>query len=411
MDIPRHPDSPVRRWRWAGAAGLVALSVALAAIAKPAVPGVARAGIVTDTVVRGNLTREVRGPGTLVPEEQLQIPALASGRVEQRRVEPGAAVDSGDVLVVLANPELHLQLLDAERTLAAARLARQRLASAHELERLAVEQELSTLDGQQREARRQHEVAAALVDSQWVSANDAAAARERFEQMNAQVALARKRLTVSDSTYGVELAAQDEEINRLIEVAAFHRSRLASLTIRAEGAGTVQELPVEQGQWIMSGTMVSRVFRPGRLKAELRIPEARSGEVAPGQRAWVVIRGDSLAGVVRRVNPAASAGTVRVELSLIGKLPSTARPDVTVEGAIETGRLDDVLHLRRPAAAVPGQQVQLYRVAGDDAVRTTLRVGEGSSDRIAVLEGASPGEVFIVNDLPDVRGAARIRIR
>jgi multidrug resistance efflux pump len=395
-----------------GAVVLGVVGLVLVARVGPASPRIARDRVVIDTVVQGDLVRQVRGSGTLVPEEQLLIPAMASGRVDRRVVEPGAVVDSGAVLLVMSNPEVDLQLLEAERSLAEARLARQRLTATHQLDQLSAQDALASLLAQEAEAGRQERVTKALADSQWVSEVEAANAQGRAGELRRRIALAERRVAVADSTFHTELAAQDEEIRRVGQVAAFHRDRVASLEVRAGVSGVVQELPAEQGEWIMAGQLLARVFRPGRLRAEVQIDEARGGEVAPGQTVTIVIRGDSIAGRVRRVRPAAVGGTVTVEVALLDSLPPTARPDLNVEGVIETGRLTNVVHLRRPAGAVAGQRVGVYRLDGSGAGdRVSLLIGEGSAERVAVREGAEAGDVFIVSEVGAANGAARIRLR
>jgi multidrug efflux pump subunit AcrA (membrane-fusion protein) len=414
MDIPVAPDPRrhTRRYWLGGAIALGVLGLFLVAHVGPASPRIARDRVVIDTAVRGDLVRSIRGTGILVPEEQMLIAAIASGRVDRRVVEPGAMVDSGDVLLVMSNPEVDLQLLEAERSLAEARLARQRLTASHELDQLSAQDGLVSLRAQAGEATRQERVTAALADSQWVSEVEAANASEKAMALRGRIVIAERRLAVADSTFRTELAAQDEEIRRVEQVAAFHRDRVAALEVRTGVAGIVQELPAEQGEWIMGGQLLARVFRPGRLRAEVQVDEARGGEITAGQPATIIIRGDSIAGRVRRVRPAAAGGTVMVEVALLDSLPATARPDLNIEAVIETGRLSDVVHLRRPAGAIAGQRVGLYRLEHDGGgVRVSVMLGEGSTDRVAVLDGAEAGEVFIVSDVGVANGAERIRIR
>ena len=81
---------------------------------KPAPPRVERQQLWTDTVKRGDMLRQVRGPGTLVPEEVLWIPALVPGRIVRIAVLPGALVTPETVILELSNPELEKAVFDAE---------------------------------------------------------------------------------------------------------------------------------------------------------------------------------------------------------------------------------------------------------------------------------------------------------
>src|SRR5574340_413551 len=66
---------------------------------QPAAPTVERATVWIDSVKRGPMLRQVRGLGTLVPEDVLWIPATTEGRVERIHVRPGTAVKPDTLLI------------------------------------------------------------------------------------------------------------------------------------------------------------------------------------------------------------------------------------------------------------------------------------------------------------------------
>src|SRR5689334_13598574 len=121
MDIARVPASGNGRYVVAGV-GAVLLVAAAAGIArlKPAEPVVERASVVIDTVQRGDMKREVRGPGTLVPEKVRWISAVTSARVERIVAQPGQAVQADTVLIEMSNPDVQIQALEAEQALSEA---------------------------------------------------------------------------------------------------------------------------------------------------------------------------------------------------------------------------------------------------------------------------------------------------
>src|SRR5262245_10695140 len=104
------------------AAGLVVLlsvTIGLARL-KPAAPTVERSGVWIDTVRKGPMLRQVRGLGTLVPEEIRWVPALSEGRVERILIRPGTPVEADTVILELSNPQMDLDALDANWQLRAA---------------------------------------------------------------------------------------------------------------------------------------------------------------------------------------------------------------------------------------------------------------------------------------------------
>jgi len=115
---------------------------------KPAAPSVERATVWLDTVKRGPMLRQVRGLGTLVPEDILWIPATTDGRVEQQLALPGIVVKPDTVLIVLSNPELQQATVDAEWKLRAAEAELANLKVKLESDRLTQEAAAATVESE-----------------------------------------------------------------------------------------------------------------------------------------------------------------------------------------------------------------------------------------------------------------------
>ena len=121
MDIARQPLRNRRRFVGGGiaAVALVMIFVVVASL-KPSEPSVARQTLWVDSVRRGEMVREVRGPGTLVPEHVRFVTAVSAGRVDRVMAQPGRMVQPQTVLLALSNPDVQIQSLQAEQQLTAA---------------------------------------------------------------------------------------------------------------------------------------------------------------------------------------------------------------------------------------------------------------------------------------------------
>ena len=185
------------------------------------------------------------------------------------------------------------------------------------------------------------------------------------------------------------------------------------MRVRAGAQGVLQDFDLEVGQWVQAGTTLARVARPERLKAELRIPQTQARDVQVGQRASVDTRTDTIPGRVRRVDPNVQGGSVLVEVTLDGVLPTGARPDLAVDGTIELERLTDVLYVGRPAYGQSQSTVSLFRLSdgGGAAERTTVELGRSSVNQIEVVEGLRAGDVIILSDMSRYDDTDRVRIR
>jgi multidrug resistance efflux pump len=413
VDIPRKAAPSRRRWVLGGAAvAVLALaSVALARIG-PAAPGVDRATLWTDTVRRGDMARQVRGPGTLVAEDIRWISAITQGRVETKAVQPGTAVAVGAVLLTLSNPDVERQALEAQRQLTAAQAELTTLRNNLQNQILTQQGTVAQVQAQYNQARRQAESAEGLSRQNMVSAQELARARDDAADLQTRLGVERQRLEFQGRSMQQQLAAQESQITMLRRLAEFNQGQIASMQVRSPNAGVLQELPVELGQWVNSGATLAKVVQPGRLKAVLRISETQARDLAVGQKASVDTHNGIVPGHVVRIDPASQNGTVTVDVALDAPLPRGARPDLSVDGTVEIDRLANVVFVGRPSYGQADGSLAMFRVApgGGEAQRVTVRLGRGSASTVEVLSGLNPGDVVILSDLSQYEGNDRLRL-
>lgn len=414
MDVPREKKRSHKRWIIGGAGG-VAVVLATVGLGRlgPAVPTVARATVWTDTVRRGEMVRQVRGPGTLVAEDIRWISAVTPGRVERKLVQPGTAVAAGAELVELSNPDVERQALEARRQLSAAEAELASLRSTLENQRLTQEGAVATLRSQQREAARQVRTSEGLAREGLVARAELEKAQDQSQELSERLELEQRRLRFMTEAMRGQLAAQQRQVEMLRTLAAFQQGQIDAMKVRAPSPGVLQELPVEMGQWVNSGAVLARVVQPGRLKAVLRIPETQAKDVSIGQPASVDTRNGVVRGRVVRIDPAVQNGTVTVDVALEGALPRGARPDLSVDGTIDIERLPNATYVGRPAYGQAESTVGVFRLTpdGDEAVRTQVQLGRGSATTIEVVRGLKAGDVVILSDMSQYDASDRVRIR
>jgi HlyD family secretion protein len=413
MDIVRKPPSNRRRYIYGGAlvAFVVLTTVALATL-KPAAPSIEGGVPWIDSVRRGPLVLQVRGPGTLVPEQIRWVTAVTAGRVERRLVQPGQAVTPETVLLVLSNPDVQLEALESERQLTAAQAERINLQVTLETQQLNQQATVATAQAEHDDARRNAMMADSLMKKGLISQFEAARLRDKAGELATRLAVEKKRLALYSEAIGEQLSMQTAQVGRMSAVHQFQRDRVRSMEVRAGASGVLQELPLEVGQWAQSGATLAKVVEPGRLKAVLRIPETQAKDVTIGQPAAIDTRNGIARGKVIRIDPSVQNGTVTVDVSLEGELPRGARPDLSVDGTIQVERLDNVLHLGRPAFGQSGGTVGLFKLSpdGTEALRTTVRLGRTSVNTVEILGGLQPGDKVIISDMSRWDGVERVRV-
>ncbi len=377
-----------------------------------AAPRVDRNAVYIDTVQRGPMVRQVRGTGTLVPEEIRWIPATTEGNVERIVIDPGAEVTAASVIVELSNPELEQQAQEAALNLRAAETRyenrRVELESDLVLQRgtLAIVREALTV------ARLEAEADAELARDGLVSSLQLERKQAAEREQETRLALEQERLRMSETTMAAKLAVEQAEVDRLGALWELRREQVADLRVRAGMAGVLQQVPLDEGQRVTAGANLARVGDPTVLKAELRIAETQAKDIQIGQSASVDTRNGVIAGRVVRIDPAVENGTVTVDVTLEGDLPRGARPDLTVDGTIELERLDDVVYIGRPVFGQEESTVSLFRLGGEggEAARTRVRLGLASVNTIEVVEGLAPGDEVVLSDMSAWDEFDRVRL-
>jgi multidrug resistance efflux pump len=414
VDIPRKPAKSRRRWVY-GAAAIAAVALATLALTRigPAAPGVDRATLWTDTVRRGDMARQVRGPGTLVAEDIRWISAVTQGRVESKLVQPGTTVSAGTVLVTLSNPDVERQALEAQRQLTAAQAELTTLRTSLQNQLLTQQGNVAQIQAQYNQARRQAESAEALARQNMVSQQELAKARDDAADLETRLGVERQRLEFMRRSNQQQIAGQESQVAMLRRLAEFNQSQIASMQVRSPQGGVLQELPVELGQWVNSGATLAKVVQPGRLKAVLRIPETQAKDLTVGQKASVDTHNGVVAGHVARIDPSSQNGTVTVDVALDAPLPRGARPDLSVDGTVEIDRIPNTLFVGRPNYGQAESTLAMFRLlpGGGEAERVNVRLGRGSASTVEVLSGLKPGDVVILSDMSEYEGNGRVKLQ
>jgi multidrug resistance efflux pump len=395
-------------------AGLILVTGALSQL-KPAAPSVDRATVWTDTVQRGTMVRQVRGPGTLVPEQMRWITAVTAGRVEERLVLPGAEVTSETVILRLSNPDVEVQMLQAQQQMSSAYANLISLRSTLHTQRLTQQGLLAQTRTLLLEAKRNYETNRALYEKnpELVAGNELARTRDLAEEFEVRLALEAERLEVLVNSVDEQLEAQQLQVDRLGAVARFNEERVGSMVVRAGVAGVLAELPLQEGQWAIAGATLARVVQPGRPKAELRIPQTQAQDITVGQLSYIDTRNDTIEGRVTRIDPAVQNGTVTIDVTLPPNLPRSARPDLSVDGTVVIDRLDDVIYVGRPAYGQANSRVGIFKLVEEEshAERINVMLGASSVNEIEVKEGLQPGDIVILSDMSQWDGFDRVRLR
>jgi HlyD family secretion protein len=416
MDIARPSHQRQKRIRRALYALVATAAIALITLGlsrlQPAAPAVQRATVWIDTVKRGPILREVRGLGTLVPEDIRWIPATTQGRVDRIRLRPGTAVTADDVILELVNPQLDQEYQDAVLKVEAAEASLEQLRVQARGDHLQQQAAAASIEADYAKARMQAEMNDALADKQLVSVLTLRQSKIDAEQLAMRRDLASQQLAGFEESLKARVTVQQSQVDQARAILLLKQRQRDELKVRAGLDGILQIVPVDVGQQVAPGTNLARVANPGRLKAEIKIAETQARDIQIGQKARIDTRNGIVDGTVTRIDPSVQNGTRTVDVALLGELPRGSVPDLSVDGTVELERLADVLYVGRPAFGQEQGTIGLFAVQSDGtATRVSVQLGRSSVNVVEILSGLRVGDQVVLSDMSAWDTYERVRLQ
>lgn len=417
MDIPRPSNARAKLIR-----RILMLAVAVLFIGgvtfglsrlRPAAPSVDRATVWSDDVKRGPMVLEVRGIGTLIPEDIVWIPAQTEAQVDKIVLRPGALVKPDSVIIELNNLTLKKDVLDAEFLLKAAEADYANLQVQVNSDLLNQKAAEAAVRSEYEQARIQHEVDEKLAAEGIGSTVTAKLSKVREEQLGVRLQLEGDRTKNTADAAQSKLQAQMSHVQQQRALYELRKSELEALHVRAGISGVLQLVPVEVGQHVTPGTNLARVADPKKLKAEIKVAETQAKDVVIGLKAAIDTRNGVVGGHVSRIDPSVQNGTVTVDVAIDDPLPVGARPDLSVDGTIEIENLKDVLFVGRPVHGASQSTISLFKLSSDgsEAARVNVKLGRSSVNTVEIKDGLQVGDHVILSDMSQWDNNDRIRLK
>ena len=416
VDVAR-PKSVIRNKKIKKVVYAVLVLVAASAVTlglsrmAPAAPSVDGATLWPDTVKRGEMLRQVRGLGTLVPEEVRFIPATSDSIIEERKLRAGETVTPSSIILVMSNPDVQQRAIDAELQLKGAEADLANLRATLQSQILNQQVAQASVESDYNRAKLDFEANQELAKDGLIADVILKKSQVTAQELAGKNEMEKKKVEVNSRSADAQIAAQQARVDQYRAAFELRRKQVDELTVRAMVAGVVQQVPVEPGQRVSQGTILAKIAQPGRLRAELQIAETQVKDVALGQIASIDTRNGIIPGQVIRIDPASVNGTVKVDVQLNGEYPKGVRPDLSVDGTIEVERLPDVMYVGRPAYGQADTTVSMFKwLPNGEAVRVQVKLGRTSVNTIEIKEGLQIGDRVILSDMSAWDSYDRLRI-
>jgi multidrug resistance efflux pump len=326
-------------------------------------------------------------------------------------------VKANTLLLILSTPDVEQQVFDAEWKLRAEE------AQYHNLE---VTLQSQVLDEQANAAKAEQEAEdarmKAYTDSELekagvVSLQASTISTRSARQLTNRADIEKQRYANAQKQLEAQLAAEKARVEEARAVYNLRGKQKSMLQVRAGMDGILQELgfngnSLQEGQQVAAGTTIAKVANPGRLKAELKIPETQAKNVQLGQPAQVDTHNGVIQGRVIRIDPSVQNGTRTVDVALEGDLPAGAVPDLSVDGTIDLEQITNVLLVARPAFGEEKSTIGVFKLErdGNTAFRVQVMIGRSSVSRVEILQGLKEGDEVILSDMSRWEQFERIRL-
>jgi HlyD family secretion protein len=416
MDVAR-PQSVARNKKIKRAVLLVLVLMAVAAVSlglsrmRPAAPSVDSATVWKDTVKRGEMLRQVHGNGTLVPEEVRWIPATQDAIIEEVKAHAGDNVSANSIILILISPDVRQRAADAELAVKGAEADLANLRATLQTDILNQKAAQAGVEADFNRAKLDFEANQELNKDGLTADLILKKSQESVHELAAKNEMEKQKVAVNSQSADARIAAQQAKVDQLRSAYDLRMKQLDELNVRAGAAGVVQQVPVEAGQHVIPGTILAKVAEPGRLKAEVQIPETQVKDVVLGLMASIDTRNGIIPGRVIRMDPAAVNGTVKIDVSIDGEYPKAARPDLSIDGTIDLERLTNVMYVGRPAYGQADSTVGMFKLMPNgEAHRVQVKLGRSSVNQIEVVDGLHEGDQVILSDMSAWDAYDRIRL-
>jgi len=378
---------------------------------EPAAPTVERATVWIDSVKRGPIVIERKGLGKLAPEEIIVIPSLQDGQVIKVPIKSGQRVKPDTVLMVLTNPDMDLAANDLEWQVKQAQATYADLKVKLQSQRFDQQASVASAENALKQASLNKDKDEQLFKYQLQTELNVKLTTANWEQATNHFQTEKQKLDIMKDSTDAQLESAKVQIDKLQAAWERKKQQLTELTVRAGTEGVVQELTLQVGTHVTSGTVVAKVAQ-ATLQAELQIAETQAKDILLGQKASIDTSNGIIPAHVVRIDPNVINGTRTVDCKLDGPLPSGAVPDLSVDGTVEIERLADVVYIGRPVFGQPDSSVSIFKLEpdGKGASRVTVKLGRGSVNTIEVVDGLKVGDQVILSDMSAQDQNPRIRL-
>jgi len=341
----------------------------------------------------------IRINGNVKPIMTVQLTTFEGGMVQEKCIEEGAMVKKGDVIIKLANPQLTLQILESEASLAEKENWLRNTRVTMEQEKLALAKQKLELNLDVTRKKRKFEQNKQLYAQQMIPKEDFLVAKEDFEFSEKSQELVIRKQT-QDSIYrSLQVLNMERSLKSMHRSMQLVRQRMDNLNVKSPIDGQLGSLEVLLGVSISSGTSIGQVNDLSAYKIEVEIDEHYIDRVRSGLKASFERNNKNFPLAVKKVYPQVKEGLFKTDLAFISEHPDKIRTGQTYYIDLELGQSKKAILIPRGAFYQQTGGRWIYVLSSDEktAIKREIRIGRQNPSYYEVLEGLHPDEKVIVS--------------
>jgi len=348
-----------------------------------------------DDVGRGPFVRDIQAEGRVVAAFSPTLFAPAAGAVTLQ-VHAGDSVRKGQVLATIASPELSAKLAQEQSTADTLQTdtLRGRVEAGEQRAALQGARENAAIDVKAAEtdlARQQKAFDAGAAAGMQVDH-----ARDALEKARIALSHAEAGLHSKDDSLKFDVQAREQAHARQVLLVEDLKRQVAELTVRSPVDGQVGQLFVAERASVAKDAQLLTVIDLSQLEVQMQVAESFARDLAVGMPGEIAGNGTTWKARVSGISPEVVANQVAARLRFDGAMPDQLRQNQRLSVRVLLDQRPDVLSVRAGSFIDESGGQYAYVVRDGVAVKTPVRLGARSVDRVEILSGLKPGDRVVV---------------
>ncbi|HJR13675.1 MAG TPA: efflux RND transporter periplasmic adaptor subunit [Rhodanobacteraceae bacterium] len=361
------------------------------------------------TVERGSFVRDIAADGRVVAAVSPTLYANANGAVTLQ-VHAGDQVKKGQVLAVIASPELTNKLAQEESNADAMQVAYQQAKIDANQQRAKLQEAFENAKIDAQSAKRDLARYQTAFDKGAVSKLEVDRHNDALEKAQIQLGHAKDNLGMDDSSLALEVQAKKLAYERQKLLVADLKRQVDDLNVRSPVNGQVGQLFIAQTATVPKDAKLLTVVDLSALEVQVNVPESFARDLAAGMPAEISGNGKDWKGAVSAISPEVVNGEVVARVRFEGSKPEYLRQNQRLSVRIVLDKRDNVLTVARGSFVDESGGRYAYVVRDDIAYKTPVTLGPSSIDKVEILQGLKAGEKIVISGTSNFNGAAKVAI-